>query len=593
MSDKKEIDQTLPLSGHVKDCGHAPVSADEFTLPLVESESAAGNGGAENIFDEQTLALVPQTVSLAGPQSPDVRTVLFTPANRQDTKAIVPLAWQAGDVILDLYEVRGVFGEGATATVYKVFHRDWNLELAVKSPLPAVLKMAGWAENFEQEAETWVNLGLHPHCVSCYYVRRLGGVPRLFAECVDGGDLHAWIVNGTLYRDGPEVALARMIDIAIQFAWGLQHAHDQGLVHQDVKPANVMMTANGIAKVTDFGLAKAHSIVDERVAAGGGKPQNSAATCGGMTPAYCSPEQARIVRKAQEGVPLDRCGKLTPASDIWSWAVAVFEMFAREPIWKRGEMADTGLDHFLKSGTPDAAAPAMPTGLVTVLRKCLNRNPVKRPASLQLIAEELQLVYRETAGSAYFRPVPKSAEALADSLNNRAVSLLDLGRLEEAGSCWEKALELHPNHPESTVNAGLTRWRNGTIHDTELVRRVSEVRGAYGNDWKCDHLISLIHLERGRFDEALQLLNNLTGADRTSTEIKQTTDIAQQRCASSRRLQETLSGHASAVNSVWLSDDGSKVLSGSGAPFAFARQKDYSVRLWEARSGACLYTLQG
>ncbi|MCP4623072.1 MAG: hypothetical protein GY850_06020, partial [bacterium] len=102
MSDKKEIDQTLPLSGHDKDSGHAPVSADEFTLPLVESESAAGNGGAENIFDEQTLALSPQTVS----QSPDVRTVLLTPANRQDTKAIVPLAWQAGDVILDLYEVR-------------------------------------------------------------------------------------------------------------------------------------------------------------------------------------------------------------------------------------------------------------------------------------------------------------------------------------------------------------------------------------------------------------------------------------------------------------------------------------------------------
>ncbi len=94
----------------------------------------------------------------------------------------VPPVWQVGDVILDLYEVKQIFTGGGMGLVYRVHHRDWAMDLAVKSPRPEFFQTRQHVENFEREAETWVNLGLHPHTVSCYYVRRLGGIPRIFTE---------------------------------------------------------------------------------------------------------------------------------------------------------------------------------------------------------------------------------------------------------------------------------------------------------------------------------------------------------------------------------------------------------------------------
>jgi serine/threonine protein kinase len=208
-------------------------------------------------------------------------------------KAEIPKEWNVGDVILDLYEVTDILGEGGMGKVYKVHHRNWNIDLAVKSPKPEILSKAGARDNFIREAETWVNLGLHPHTVSCYYVRRLGDIPRVFAEYVEGGSLKDWISSGKIYEGGPKKALERILDVAIQFAWGLHYAHEQGLVHQDVKPANVMMTNDGTAKVTDFGLAKARAMGGKKYVPGSGK--SILVSSGGMRP-------RRIVRQNRQQV---------------------------------------------------------------------------------------------------------------------------------------------------------------------------------------------------------------------------------------------------------------------------------------------------
>lgn len=97
--------------------------------------------------------------------------------------------WHTGDVILDLYEVKDILGEGGMGKVFRVRHKEWNLDLAVKSPLPHLMASENAVKNFVSEAETWVNLGLHPNTVSCYYIRTIDDIPRVSAECVENGSL--------------------------------------------------------------------------------------------------------------------------------------------------------------------------------------------------------------------------------------------------------------------------------------------------------------------------------------------------------------------------------------------------------------------
>ena len=364
--------------------------------------------------------------------------------------------WRMGDIILDQYEVMGILGTGGMGKVYKVHHRGWNTDLAVKSPKPEIFAKADGKENFIREAETWINLGLHPHIVSCYYVRTLGGIPRIFAEYVQEGSLADWIGKRKLYEGGHKQALERILDVAIQFAWGLHYAHEQGLVHQDVKPANVMMASDGTVKVTDFGLAKARVMAGEVGIQTASGAKSILVSSRGMTPAYCSPEQAT-------GQVLSR------RTDIWSWGVSVLEMFVGSVTWMVGVVAREAL---ACHEPQDPVIPAMPAAVVKLLARCFQPRPQDRPATMLEVATSLQEIYERELGYSYPRQAPKAADALADSLNNRALSLYDLGRIEEAKQVWQQALQADPHHVEATYNQGITLWRQGVLTDDVLVRQL-------------------------------------------------------------------------------------------------------------------------
>lgn len=488
----------------------------------------------------------------------------------------VPTTWDVGDVILDLYEVKQIFTGGGMGLVYRVHHRGWDMDLAVKSPRPEFFQTQAQVDNFEREAETWVNLGLHPCTASCYYVRRLGGIPRLFAEFIDGGSLADSIRSRALYDGGPHVALERILDIAIQSAWGLQHAHEQSLIHQDIKPSNILMSAGGLVKVTDFGIAQIQSLgsfalfVNRLIP---GWDTGTQATRRGMTPAYCSPEQAEIAAQSRGGVAQTELPRLTRRTDIWSWAISVLEMFMGEPPCPMGGQAAAHVfEEYLDGQCNETPIPKMPEGLVEVLRHCFQRNPADRPQEPAQAAASLTDVYQQVIGKDYPRQAPKALEVVADGLNNRALSLLDLGKQEEAEKLFDEALRRHPEHAEAIYNRGIMLWRSGRETDDNLIAQLEILRKSKPNDWKAAYVTGLVHLERTDKEGALQALEAAKDLGGKADVMAALAKAHAMRPSESSNFSRTFEGHRKWVNSVCLSSDSSLALSGSC---------DHTVRLWD------------
>jgi len=477
---------------------------------------------------------------------------------------MTPDVWLPGDVVLDLYEVLGDVRSGGMGTVQRVRHLGWNVDLAVKTPQPEQVRTERGRRRFEAEAGTWVGLGLHPHTVNCAYVRTVGGMPRVFAEWVDGGDLAHAVADGRLYAGGPGAALARILDIAVQTAWGLQHAHDTGLVHQDVKPANVMLEPDGTAKITDFGLAGARTPDADGTFAPG-------VTYGGRTRPYCSPEQAL----AAAGREI----RLTPATDVWSWALTVLEMFTGRRPTDHGQAAAEALDVLLDGGPEDPRVPPVPPAVAGLLRQCFTTAAAARPARLDEVAGVLGEVYGDVVGSPYPRPVPEAAALLADGLSNQALSLLDLGRTEEAEARWMEAMGRDGHNLIATFNFGLHRWRCAKKTDAELVAELETAREIGGDEVLGARLLGLVHLERDDRERAAELLRPAAPGEPEQAEVAEAlAELA--RDPGTRPV--VLAGHEAGVSALAVSADGGLVLSGD---------HQGALRLWDTGSGRCLREL--
>ena len=197
--------------------------------------------------------------------------------------------------LIGSYEVLSELGRGGMGVVYKAFEPKLKRVVALKMLNEGIAHQPGLVERFYREAHAMATLS-DPHVVQIYAVGDHQGQPFFVMEYIDGESL-----GGRLKRERMSVRDARKV--LMQAANGLQSAHEQGLIHRDIKPGNLMLTQKGSVKVTDFGIALAEG-TGERLTGTGG-------IIG--TPGYLSPE-------ACLGEPLDA------RTDIFALGVVFYEM---------------------------------------------------------------------------------------------------------------------------------------------------------------------------------------------------------------------------------------------------------------------------
>ncbi|GAC1578928.1 MAG: hypothetical protein NVS3B24_11900 [Candidatus Dormibacteria bacterium] len=257
------------------------------------------------------------------------------------------------------YDLRAVLGQGSFGTVYLGYQRDLERAVALKELHPRFAANPGYLARFRAEAEIMARLN-SPHCVRVYDFLEIGGRALLVSEFVDGASLQAVIeVSGPLT---PEQALGVMKGALA----GLGDANQAGLVHRDVKPANLLADRDGVSKLADFGQAYA---VGSRDLPGAGVTG---------TPAYMSPEQVR-------GEVVDH------RSDVYSCGAVLFELLAgRAPFVAENPAAVMNMH--LESAPPDPRLldRTLAPPVARLVQRAMAKDPGRRPGGARELLAELE-----------------------------------------------------------------------------------------------------------------------------------------------------------------------------------------------------------
>ena len=263
------------------------------------------------------------------------------------------------------YQVLEELGRGGMGIVYRAYDTLLERIVALKFLAPALLENPEEKARLLQEARAAAALD-HPAICTVYAIEEADDQTFMVLPFIDGTTLSQRLAMGPLE---PREA----VRIALQIAEGLAAAHEKGIIHRDIKSANVMLTATGQVKLTDFGLA----LVGKNAVAGG-----TGRTLG--TPAYVAPEQIH-----GEGVD--------HRTDIWACGVVLYEMVT-------GSLPFQGTNEheLIYAILADAPAPMpahVPQGLQRIISRCLQKDPADRFQSARDLAEALRSLQGQAAGS--------------------------------------------------------------------------------------------------------------------------------------------------------------------------------------------------
>jgi len=342
-----------------------------------------------------------------------------------------------GRALDDRYELHAVIGEGAFGRVYRGLDRRLARTVAVKVIKPWWAEDTAWVERFEREAQLLARVS-DPGIVRIYDIGHAKEGPYYVAELVEGESLAERLLRGPLPPDEAR-------EIARQLCDALASAHAQGVVHCDVKPANVLLARDGSLKVGDFGVARL----------AGGTSQALSATAAG-TPRYMSPEQAR-------GRPT------SPATDVYSTGVVLYEMLTGEPPFMHGSPVELGLRH-----VQDAPAPLpddVPADLAEVVDRALAKDPAERwhdggemAGALRAYGESpLRGATRPTLAADTDEPRERGGTATVVLEQPATVKLSSADRLDAAAAAAQTRILGGPDRPPQEPAISRARRRRRLI----------------------------------------------------------------------------------------------------------------------------------
>ena len=255
---------------------------------------------------------------------------------------------QLTEALKDRYTIHRELGRGGMATVYLGHDIALDRKVAIKVMSPALLTGEGMVERFKREARTAASLS-HPNIIPIYAVRESDQIVYFVMKFVEGRPLDSII------KETGKLPIAMVQQILQQVGAGLGYAHKRGIIHRDVKPANVMVDTEGWAVVTDFGIAKVTETKGLTM---------TGATVG--TPSYMSPEQCA----AKE---------LTGASDQYSLGVVAYEMLAGKLPFAADSIMAIMYSHFNDPPPPlNDVRPDCPPEIVKAVMRMLAKEPGER-----------------------------------------------------------------------------------------------------------------------------------------------------------------------------------------------------------------------
>ncbi len=299
------------------------------------------------------------------------------------------------------YKILEKLGEGGMGVVYKAKDTKLNREVAIKFLPKELLRDSQAKQRFLQEAQAAAALN-HPNICTIFETDEFEEQSFIVMEYIDGENLRKKIESGILF-------IKDAMSFAIQIAEGLQEAHEKGIIHRDIKSANIMVTRKGQAKITDFGLAKLAGQV------GITKPGTTLGTA-----AYMSPEQA-------QGIEVDS------RSDVWSYGVVLYELLSGQRPFK-GEYEQAVIYSILNEAPVPLLhlRPEIPGELERIVNQALAKNKTDRYQNMAQMLDDLKALKEDLeAGVLKERPRISVPFILAGEEEVEVPELICVGREKE------------------------------------------------------------------------------------------------------------------------------------------------------------------